>query len=279
MEFWIGWFHEQSLGPDVARIASALEATGFEGVALSDHIAMPKAQKSLHPVMQTGFDPLNHYIEPFTTAAFMGAVTQRLRFMTYSMVSGMREPFSIAKQSAVLSDLTGGRFDLGITPGWLEEEIALLGHDPATRGKRFNEALDVITGLWENDLFSYDGEFYRFEEVGVSPRPTVKPKIYVGGHGKLSLRRAARRDGWIGMIHSVDELEEMFAYLESRGAPKQNKIYIIPGEPLSRQYIERMEGLGVDGMVVMVWPIHDPEFASATARIEALEKFSEQWIA
>jgi len=279
MEFWVGWFHEQSHGQDVGRIARAIEAAGFAGVALSDHIAMPKAQASLHPIMQTGFDPLTPYVEPFTTAAYMGAVTERLRFMTYSLVSGMREPFSIAKQSAALSDLTGGRFDLGITPGWLEEEIALLGHDPATRGKRFRETLEVVTGLWQNDLFSYDGDFYRFEGVGISPRPGVAPRIFVGGHGKLSLRRAARCDGWIGMVHAADELEQMFAYLESQGAPATNKIYVIPGEPLSRDYIDQMAALGVDGLVVMVWPILDPAFATAAARIEALEKFSEQWIA
>jgi probable F420-dependent oxidoreductase len=278
MEFWIGWFHEHSLGDDVKVLAKTMESAGFTGVAISDHIAMPRAQQSRHPIMQTSFDPLTPYVEPFTTAAYMGAVTERLRFMTYSLVSGMREPFSIAKQAAVLSDLTGGRFDLGITPGWLEEEIALLGHDPATRGRRFEETLDVISGLWENDLFSYDGEHYRFEDVGVSPRPAIPPKIYVGGHGKLSLRRAARRHGWIGMIHSADELKEMFTYLDRQGGPADNKRYVIPGEELSTEYIQRMEALGVDGLIIMVWPILDPAFATAQARIAALEKFSDQWI-
>ena len=225
MEFWVGWFHERSLGHDVARIAEAIEVNGFEGVALSDHIAMPKAQQSLHPIMQSGFDPLTPYVEPFTTAAYMGALTERLRFMTYSLVSGMREPFSIAKQSAVLSDLTGGRFDLGITPGWLEEEIALLGYDPATRGKRLRETLDVITGLWENDLFSYAGDFYHFEDVGISPRPDVAPRIYIGGHGKLSLRRAARRDGWIGMVQSQNWIVANLTLLRGSSGSEVRRVF------------------------------------------------------
>jgi len=67
MEFWIGWFHERSRGEDVGVVAQILEETGFTGVALSDHIAMPKEQASLHPIMKTGFDPLVPYVEPFTT--------------------------------------------------------------------------------------------------------------------------------------------------------------------------------------------------------------------
>ena len=72
MEFWIGWFHEHSLGRDVAEIARVIEATGFKGVGLSDHIAIPKAHESLHPVIQTGLDPLVPNVEPFTTAAYLG---------------------------------------------------------------------------------------------------------------------------------------------------------------------------------------------------------------
>lgn len=278
MEFWIGWFHEGSLGDDVARVARAAEAAGFTGVALSDHVAMPAKQASKHPVMQTGFDPLNRYVEPFTTAAFMGALTERLRFMTFSLVSGMREPFSIAKQAGVLSDLTNGRFDLGITPGWLEEEIALLGHDPRRRGRRFEEALDVIAGLWDHDLFSYDGEFYRFEDVGISPRPRVKPRILVGGHRKLSLQRAARRDGWLGMVHPEAELKAHFATLRENGAGADDLRYIIPAEPLSDDYIARMEAIGVTGLVVMAWPLHDPAYAGADAIVPALEAFAKSWI-
>ena len=209
MKFWLAWFGERNMGLEVKAIARAAEELGYEGVALSDHVALPKVQKSLHPIQKIPYDPLLNYAEPITTTATMAAVTDRIRFMTYAYVMGMREPFSVAKHAAALSDLSEGRFALGITPGWQKEEIALLGQDTKTRGGRFVESLEVIDGLWRNDLFSYQGKYYDFTDVGISPRPEIVPDILIGGHSSASIARAAQYKGWIGMNHSVEELKKM----------------------------------------------------------------------
>jgi len=136
----------------------------------------------------------------------MGAVTSKLQFMTYALVGGMRDPFSIARQAGSLAGLTDGRFTLGITPGWLTDEMELLGHDPKTRGKRLDEALQVIQGLWQHDLYSFSGEYYQFEEVAVNPRPAESPKILIGGNSPKSYERAKHYDGWIGMVPSPQQM-------------------------------------------------------------------------
>ena len=277
MKFWLGWFGERNLGAEVKAIARAAEELGYEGIALSDHVALPKVQKSLHPIQKIPYDPLLNYAEPITTAATMAAVTDRIRFMTYAYVMGMREPFSVAKQAGALSDLSGGRFALGITPGWQKEEIALLGHDPKTRGGRFVESLEVIDGLWRNDLFSYQGKHYDFTDVGISPRPEVVPDILVGGHSSASIARAAQYSGWIGMNHSLPELEEMLGDLDERSSGKAQK-YVIAAEELSDDYLTALGELGVDGLVIMAWLSMDTNPDPVEIRIEAMAKLAERWI-
>lgn len=276
MEYWIPWFHEKTDGDDVKLIAQTAESLGFTGVALSDHIALPKEQVARHPVLKQPYDPLQPNIEPFTVAATMAAVTKGLRFMTYSLVAGMRDPFSIARQSASMAGLTSNRFTLGITPGWLTDEMQLLGHDPKTRGKRFDEALQVIRGLWENDLFSYEGEYYNFRDVAVCPRPAIAPQIMIGGNSPKSYERARHFDGWIGMTMSVEEVTEVANTVRQGGAGK--KIYMIPPEPLSDVYLQQLQAAGVDGLVYMLWMPGAPGAASAEAKCELMQNFARRWI-
>ena len=277
MKFWLAWFGERHLGLEVKAIARAAEELGYEGVALSDHVALPKVQKSLHPIQKIPYDPLLNYAEPITTTATMAAVTERIRFMTYAYVMGMREPFSVAKHAAALSDLSGGRFALGITPGWQKEEIALLGQDPKTRGGRFVESLEVIDGLWRNDLFSYQGKYYDFTDVGISPRPEIVPDILIGGHSSASIARAAQYKGWIGMNHSVEELKKMLGDLDELSSGKAQK-YVIVAEALSDGYLAALDALGVDGLVIMPWLSMDPNPDPVEIRIEAMAKLADRWI-
>ncbi|MDG2336353.1 MAG: TIGR03619 family F420-dependent LLM class oxidoreductase [Myxococcota bacterium] len=277
MDFWLAWFAETNRGEEVKAIAVAAEELGYAGVAVSDHVALPRAQESLHPTRGIPYDPLNNYPEPITTLATMAAVTERLRFITYAYVMGMRDPFSVAKQAAALADLSGGRFSLGITPGWLREEIALLGHDPRTRGGRFEEALEVMHGLWREDLLSYQGKFYDFEQVGISPRPEVPPDILVGGHSRISIERAARHNGWIGMNHSLEFLREKLGELDSLSSGSARKL-VIPNEELSDAYLDTLSALGVEGIVVMAWNPEQREREPLDSRISAMSALARRWI-
>ncbi len=275
MEHWISWFHEQTQGEEIGLVAQTAESLGFTGVALSDHVAIPRNHAVLHPQTGQPYDYRLPMIDPFTVAASMAAVTSTLRFMTYALVGGMRDPFSIARQAGSLAGLTDNRFALGITPGWLTDEIALLGHDPRTRGKRLDEALQVIRGLWTHELFSFEGEHYRFEEVAMCPRPAVAPRILIGGNSAKSFDRASRFDGWIGMTPQLEEIAEVSRIVRSTGGDKS--IYCIPSEPMSPDYLARLEVAGVDGLVNLIWFPGVP--TPADDKCKLLETFAREWIA
>lgn len=277
MEYWLAWFHETNDGQAVKNIAQAAEEMGYTGIALSDHVALPKEQVSRHPLRGIPYDPAIPNIEPITTAATMAAVTTHLRFMTYAYVMGMRDPFTVAKQAGALSDLSGDRFSLGITPGWNTDEIALLGHDPMTRGGRFKESIEVMQGLWDNDLFSYEGRHFTFKDVGLCPRPAKAPGIYIGGNSPIAIQRAARQKGWIGMNHSLEELTPLLSQLHelSEGHARN---YIIASEPLSDEYVYQLESLGVVGIVLMPWEIMHPSFEKTDQKLEAMGNIAKHWL-
>ena len=274
MEHWISWFHEQTDGDEVRAVSQAAESLGFTGVALSDHVAIPRHHATLHPELGKPYDYHLPMIDPFTVIASMGAATKKLRFMTYALVGSMRDPFSIARQAGSLAGLTNNRFALGITPGWLKEEISLLGHDPTTRGKRLDESLQIIRGLWNNELFSYDGEYYQFQEVALCPRPAVTPKILIGGNSAKSYERASQYDGWIGMTLQLEKVAEVSRIV--RSSPGQKSIYIIPSQPLDKAYLQQLENAGVDGLVHMIWfpGLNTP----VEEKCELMESFAREWI-
>jgi probable F420-dependent oxidoreductase len=274
MEYWIGWFHETHSGGEAIAIARAAEQLGFSGIALSDHVALPKQQQARHPMLGIPYDPRIPIIEPITTAATMAAVTETLRFMTYAYVMGMREPFSVAKQAGALADLSNNRFALGITPGWNSDEMALLGHDPATRGPRFTESIDVMRGLWAHDLFSYSGAHYQFEEVGIAPRPRQAPPILVGGHTPAAIRRAAEQAGWIGMNHSREELRPLLEQLSELSGGSALS-FVIAAEPPSPEYLGALEDMGVTGVVFMPWPVMQAEPVPLDSKLAAMEDLAD----
>ena len=274
MEHWISWFHEQTDGEEVKVVAKTAESLGFSGVALADHVAIPKNHAALHPELQQPYDYRLPMIDPFTVAACMGAVTSKLRFMSYALVGSMRDPFSMARQVGSLAGLTGNRFALGTTPGWLTDEIELLGHNAKTRGRRFDEALQVIKGLWEHDLFSFDGEHYQFEEVAVCPRPQVAPKILIGGNSPKSYERARHYDGWIGMTPSIQQVAEIAQVV--RSAPGKKSIYQVAAQPPDDSYFRELEDVGVDGLVHMIWFPGVPTSAEEKCRLMA--EFAKDWI-
>ena len=276
MEYWLAWLHENNNGDDVKAIAREAEALGYTGVALSDHVALPREQQSRHPTRGIPYDPLIPNIEPITTTAVMSAVTESLRFMTYAYVMGMRDPFTVAKQAAALADLSNNRFSLGITPGWNTDEIALLGHNPKTRGTRFVESIEIIKGLWSNDLFSYEGEHYRFKDVGITPRPARPPEIYIGGNSPIAIRRAAVNGGWIGMNHPLEELEGLLGTLDELSGGKAQK-FVMATEELNDDYLRRLEALGIRGVVLMPWAGKAQPAGDLDIKLEAMRQAAVFW--
>jgi probable F420-dependent oxidoreductase len=116
------------------------------------------------------------------------------------MIVPYRNPVLTAKALATIDVLSKGRVTLGVGVGWMREEFEALGAaEFDRRGAVTDEYLRIFKTLWTQSPASFSGRFYRFDALHCRPQPVQKPHppIWIGGHSKAALRRAARLgDGW-----------------------------------------------------------------------------------
>jgi probable F420-dependent oxidoreductase len=174
-------------GDALARFARAAEAAGFRGISFTDHPA-----PSHKWLTAGGHDAL----DPFAALAYVAAVTSEVRLIPQVVVLPYRNPFIVAKAAATLDALSGGRFVLSVATGYLRSEYRALGVDFEQRNELFDEALDVLRGVWAADEFRFEGTGYVAGGVSANPKPVHVP-IWVGGNSAIARRRVARAgDGW-----------------------------------------------------------------------------------
>ncbi|MCA1647052.1 MAG: LLM class F420-dependent oxidoreductase [Chloroflexi bacterium] len=187
-------------------LAQAAEELGYASVWLPDHVVIPERITSAYPYSPDGRFPtpaLQPYLEPLASLGYVAGATRRIRFGTHVLILPYRHPLLTAKMVATLDNLSGGRFDFGVGVGWMREEFEALGLDEriyARRGAASDEQLRILKMVWTEDIAEFEGEFYRFDRLGAQPHPIQRPHppIWVGGHSKPALRRAARfGDGWL----------------------------------------------------------------------------------
>ncbi len=286
MDFWLSYIDEDpNQTIEVARYA---EAAGFRGIALADHVAIPLRFDSSHPSGgPTPFDHRSDFPDPLVTAATVLASTTRLEVMTYVYVLPLREPFSVANQVATLDRLCPGRFRFGVGAGWLTEEIELLGHPVAGRGRRMDEMLEIIRRFWTEDEVEYHGEFFDFAPVGIAPKPAARVPIWVGGKSPAALDRAVRQDGWLGMNYDLPEvyalLEDLAVRLaerpDSRDSERERfEVFVIPNAEPSEALYEDLAGRGVTATMGMAWGYNDRAFASLEAKRDAIAAFGARFL-
>ena len=166
----------------------AAEEAGFSGIGFTDHPA-----PSERWLQAGGHDAL----DPFTALSFCAAVTDRLRLIPNILVLPYRNPFLVAKAAATLDALSGGRFTLSVATGYLRGEYSALGVDFDERNALFDEAIEVILGIWSQDDFAHEGRTFTAKGQSANPKPDPFPPIWVGGNSRLSRRRVARYgNGW-----------------------------------------------------------------------------------
>jgi probable F420-dependent oxidoreductase len=139
-------------------------------------------------------------LEQLALMAFIAGKTRTLRLVSSVMIVPYRNPVVTAKALATIDVLSGGRVTVGVGVGWLREEFdALAAPDFDRRGAVSDEYLRIFKALWTRSPASFQGEFYRFDDVRCLPFPVQKPHppLWIGGHSRAALRRVARLgDGW-----------------------------------------------------------------------------------
>ena len=205
----------------LTTLALAAEAAGLESIWVPHHDAIPGSRTSVYPYPQSkteaAFVPGVQWLDPLVTLGAIAAVTQRVRLGTSVMIITQRNPIVTATEVATLDQLSGGRVELGTGVGWMAEEFAALGMNFDDRGRAGDEFVEAMRLLWSSaEPVSYHGTHVNFDDIVTTCRPvngTVP--IWVGGHTRPALRRAARiGDGWHGFEASVDEVRGYREQLE-----------------------------------------------------------------
>jgi len=177
------------------------ESLGFASVMIADHLVFPVMIKSRYPYTLSGdFPGQGDVLDQLSLMAFVAAKTTRLRLVTSVMIVPYRNPVLTAKALATIDVLSKGRVTLGVGVGWMREEFEALGAPEFDRrGAVTDEYIRIFKTLWTQSPASFAGRFYRFDALHCRPQPVQKPHppIWVGGHSKAALKRAARLgDGW-----------------------------------------------------------------------------------
>lgn len=279
--------------PAVTEMARALESAHVDACWVTDHPAPSAAW--LHA---NGHDTL----DPFTSLAFVAAVSSRLMIHTNIVVLPYRNAFVTAKAAATLQVLSGNRLILGLGGGYQKPEFEALGVDFHKRGALFDEALEVLRLAWGGGAVTKQG--LCFHATGNEPRPAPDPQppIWIGGGSEKAVARAARwGDGWCPFfaaptlsklnqdsgIQSVEHLAGKIAQLHDlRAAHARVGRFDVSIAPRVRiktcsraeadQFVEAVEELAGVGVT---WVTAELPHASRQAYVDAASWFGAEVIA
>jgi len=230
--------------PDsIIRSAEKAETLEFDSVWVHDHITWGTEQHRGH--LSSGSAEaltsaqLPNFYESLTTLAVLAGATKKVKLGVAVVIIPLRNPVVLAKQTAVLDVLSGGRLLLGVAPGApkiTEPEFSAVGVDYHERGRITDDYLKAMQVLWTQPLATYDGEYISFKEAQMFPKPLQKPwpPVLVGGGERGLSSRALRRvlelgNGWIPAYLTEDELEVGIKQLHegARAAGRGNEKFII----------------------------------------------------
>jgi probable F420-dependent oxidoreductase len=185
------WPEGRESGQFLWTLCDLCERVDFDSLWLSDRLSSPV------PVP-----------EVMTALAAVAARTTRLKFGPSVIVLPYRTPVVAAKEMATIDWLSRGRLFPAVGVGVeLPREFEASGVPFRERGRRTDEAIQVIRLLWTQDEVTFQGEFFKLDRISVLPKPWQQPPpIWIGGKSDAAVRRTARLgDGWIPSFITPDE--------------------------------------------------------------------------
>lgn len=178
--------------------------------AFTSAVDIELIRKFLFRAEALGFDSLwvqeqiisdSAILEPVTLLTYAAALTSKPRLGSSVLLTVIRNPVQLAKSLASLDQLSHGRLIVGVGIGGAHVPERVFGVSGEHRARRFVEGLQVMKALWTQPQASISGEFWRFENVPMEPKPVQQPHppLWFGARDAIGLRRAARHgQGWMG---------------------------------------------------------------------------------
>ncbi|MBX5468036.1 MAG: LLM class flavin-dependent oxidoreductase [Firmicutes bacterium] len=186
-----------------------LEPLGYDGVVFNEHHTSP------YGLMNS----------PNLMAAALSQRTERLKIAIYGNLLPLHNPLRLAEELAMLDCLTNGRLICGLARG-IPREYDVYNINPQESRARFEEAWEILQGVWTQEVFSFEGRFWQFRNVAIWPRPVQQPHPQVWipvTSSKESIEWAARHNFPItpGLTNHPGVREDVIRYyaqcLEANG--------------------------------------------------------------
>lgn len=280
MEFGAVLPHNE-IGTDPGALrayAQGVEALGATHLLLYDHVL--GADPDRPGGWKGPYDKDVAFHEPFTTFAFIAAVTEKIDMVTTVLILPQRQTALVAKQAAEVAILSGDRFRLGIGTGWNRIEYEALNEDFRTRGRRQAEQVTLLRKLWSEDSLTFEGEFHTVSAASINPRPARPIPIWFGGSAAPLLERCARLgDGWIPLMGANDAarrcIETIRTHRERAGKSMdgfgiQAQAQFAGGNPERwRSHAEKWAGLGATHLAIATHNAGETDVDGHLARVEA----------
>jgi probable F420-dependent oxidoreductase len=274
---------------ELVPLARTGDEHGWSTLTVSDHLINPVATRSTYPYTKDGsrrWAMGTPWPDPWVTIGHLAAVTTRLRFLTTVYILPARMPIHVAKQVGTAAVLSGNRVELGVGMGWMEEEFDLSGTPFAKRGQRADEMLDVLRALWTGGVVEHHGDHFELPPLEMLPAPTQPVPVIVGGLSEAALRRAARNDGWVSDLHTIEELaairQQIEGYREEYGRTDVPfSMYGSVKDAWDLDGYRRAADAGVTHLVTMPWYFYAGADTDLAGKLDGIKRFAadiiEQW--
>ena len=199
--------------------AQGVEELGITHLLIYDHVL--GADRDRPGGFEGPYDKDVAFHEPFTTFAFIAAVTKKLDMITTVMILPQRQTVLVAKQAAELAILSNNRFKLGIGVGWNTVEYTGLNENFKNRGKRQEEQVELMRLLWESEVLEYKGDYHHIDKASINPRPSKSVPIWFGGGAPQLIERCADLgDGWIPLMGPNEAARKTLAAIKEKRKSK-----------------------------------------------------------
>jgi alkanesulfonate monooxygenase SsuD/methylene tetrahydromethanopterin reductase-like flavin-dependent oxidoreductase (luciferase family) len=229
--------------------AQLAEALGYDSVWVTEHRSW-----------YDGYCP-----SLLLTCAALAGATNRIKVGTASFLLPQHDPLRVAEEVALVDEISNGRFVFAVAQGYRPEEFAAVEQDIRTRGKRSEEQIRLLMKAWTEDPFSFEGKYYKYENVSVRPRPVQQPypELWLSSTAEPTTRRAARMGlpVYLSPAESAERVKTFYTPLYREVALAHgnaaDKVYITKDinigrteeaarreaeEPLKKMYVEQLGG-------------------------------------
>jgi alkanesulfonate monooxygenase SsuD/methylene tetrahydromethanopterin reductase-like flavin-dependent oxidoreductase (luciferase family) len=226
-------FRDQVTVQELVDLTELAENLEFESVWTLDRIIVPESSDRAE--MQYAFGMMHElpkalpvssrgqFLQGMPLIPWLAAKTSKVRIGMSIIDTPYRAPGVLAAELATIDHLCNGRLNVAVGSGWMPEEFAAASasHIFPRRHQHVRETIEIMQGIWTNDVFEYHGEFADFEPSGFGAKPVQQPHPPIFFSGLKDAKRAARRvakyglAGWIGIQDSPEEIAQWRAGIQT----------------------------------------------------------------